>query len=34
MDSLTTSGSHNVTDGDNDQWAHLVDNYDSDNNMD
>ena len=34
MDSLTTSGPHDVIDGNNDEWAHLVDNYNSDDNMD
>lgn len=34
MDSITTSGPHDVIDGDNDEWAHLADNYDSDDDMD
>ena len=34
MDSLTASGPHDVIDGNNDEWVHLMDNYDSDDNMD
>ena len=34
MDSITTSGPHDVINGDNDEWAHLADNYDSDDDMD
>ena len=34
MDSLTTSGPHDVIDGNNNTWVHLVDNYDSNDNMD
>ena len=33
MDSLTTSGPQDVM-HDDDKWAHLADNYDSDDDMD
>ena len=34
MDSLTASGSHNVIDGNNDKWVHLMDNYNSNDDTD
>ena len=34
MDSITTSGPHGVINGNNDEWAHLADNYDSNDDTD